>query len=139
MSVFTGPSGNLRTTFSVPAAPPGSYRVSIASQGALVRAAVYHVISRAEISVGVKPSLQGDTISVRGRLFLPRTNLSLIAYPLFPGPGPLVLGTPRSDSSGRFDLTVVTRKVAPGEYGVRAYSVGPLTSQQAVTYFQVTV
>lgn len=139
LDVYTGPRGNLRTPFSVPAAPPGVYRISIQSQGLTVRQTLYRVVSRAGLIAAAQPSARGDQITIRGRRFLARTRLLLVAYPLFRGARPVTIGTTRTDALGRFVLAAVTRQTVPGEYELRAYSVGTLAAQVADTFFQVSV
>jgi len=123
----------------VPAAPPGVYRVAIAARGAVLGRALYRVVSRASLTARVQPAPNGDRFTVSGRRFLPDIHILLAAYPLFSGARAFVLGTARADAEGRFALRVVTRKGVPGEYVVRAYSVGSLAAQVAETYVQVTV
>jgi hypothetical protein len=139
LEVLTGPHGNLRTPFSIPAAPPGTYRVTIAAQGSLLGTARYQVVSRASLVASVTPSPQGDAIAVRGVRFIPNTRLLLTAYPLFRRARPLTLGVARTDGKGRFQFQIVRRKIPLGEYQLNAYSVGTLAAQVAQTYFQVSV
>jgi hypothetical protein len=139
LAILTGPRGNLRTGFSVPAAPLGSYRITLAAHGVLLAHSTYLVVSSASIRAAVNPDPHGDSVAVTGVKFLARTQLLLVAYPLPTGRHPIVLGSTRTDGSGRCSFRTVTSKLAPGEYSLRAFTVGGLVSQIAETYFQVTI
>lgn len=136
---MTGPRGNLSTPFSVPAAQPGSYRVSIDVRGTRYATALYRIVSAATIRVRVAPALTGDLVEIRGRHFLPRGGLLLVAYPLGSARRPTVLGSVRADAGGKFNFRRTTRQLLPGEYELRAWSTGLLASESAESFFQVVL
>lgn len=138
-STETGPRGNLATTFSTPNAQPGVYRLSIVVQGEIHVSARYHIVSPATITVRAMPSPDGDTVVVSGRRFLSRAALLLVAYPVVRGHAPVMLGTVHADTRGRFRARIVSQRLQPGDYVLRAWSVGLLESETAEAFFQVVV
>jgi hypothetical protein len=135
---MTGPHGNLRTPFSVPAAPLGAYPVTLTSSHTLLRS-IFRVDSHAGLAAAAVPTAGGDRIIVHGRGFLPETRVSLIAYPLFAGAQASTLAVVRTNARGRLVLRVVNSTLQPGEYQLSAYSVDTFASKLAQTFFEVTV
>lgn len=139
-SMMSGPVGNLRASFRAPAAPPGTYHLTVEVNGVPYASATYHVVSRASLTAGVAPDAGGDRLTVRGKRFLAGESLLLVAYPIYQGrKKPIVLGTTRAGSGGTFTFTTNTRQLVPGAYDLRAWSQSALTAQAAETFFQVEV
>ncbi|MGH2442791.1 MAG: hypothetical protein ACRDFX_06470 [Chloroflexota bacterium] len=136
---WTTRKGTIATGFSVPASPPGSYRISLQVRGVSYATSVYRVTSHASLLVSVAPGSDGDTVRIRGKAFLHHSQLLLVAYLVTRHPKPILLGSSRSSSTGRFSFQLTTRKLAPGEYTLRAYSTNALAAQMAETYFQVAI
>jgi hypothetical protein len=136
---MSGPRGNLDTVFTVPAAQPGTYLLTLDVLGVPHASAKYVVASRASISAEAGPDARGEAISVTGTHFLPRSRLVLIAYPVAQGRKPIVLGSVSCSQRGAFRFRATTRKLAPGQYTLGAWSTSALTAQMAETFFQVVV
>lgn len=135
----TGPHGELRSRFTVPASPPGKYSIVAAIDGEIVATAAYRVESKATLSGHVSPAPQGETVHIRGRHFLPRVKLLLVIYPMSVHRKPVILGRVRSNSQGRFAYTRTVRKLSLGQYAVRAWSQDALATQMAETFIQVVI
>src|SRR5438270_13878485 len=99
----------------------------------------YDVMSRATFRLYLTPPRQSWRVILSGRRFLPNTRLLLAAYPMFPGAKPVSLGVARSTSTGLLSFSDVTRKLVPGEYVLRVWSMDFLTVEMAYAYFQVVV
>jgi hypothetical protein len=100
-------------------------------------AARYHVVSAAHLDVRVTPGRGGELLQIWGTKFIPGTPLVLIVYPVVKGHAPLIIGTVRAGSHGRFSISQTSRKLTPGEYLLRVWSSE--TAQTAEMPFQVVV
>ena len=131
--------GNLATTFRLPAAQPGTYRMTVDINGVPYAYARYTVQSRASVQAFASPGLKGERVLVRGSGFLRRTKLLLVAYAVAGRSKPIVLGTVRADVKGRLSATLTNWRLGPGTYLLAAFASSPLEAQMAETYFQVAV
>jgi hypothetical protein len=138
-SAYTGAHGGLTARFTVPASPPGSYGIVARVDGIAYARATYRVMSSAVLAVTMAPASDGEELQATGRHFLPRARILLAAYPLFKGKKPLTLGVVETSQVGALSFRTVTRRLVPGEYVLRAWSVSSLTMQLAETYFQVVL
>jgi hypothetical protein len=138
-TVGTSKAGALRARFTIPASPPGSYRVLASVGGVLWASALYTVKSNATLLGKVALTSHGERISVTGRHFLPRVKLLLVAYPMSARGKPTVIGMARSGGSGGFTYTRVVPKLALGQYVVRAWSQDAFAAEMAETYIQVVI
>jgi hypothetical protein len=135
----TGRHGGLRSTFSIPASPPGKYRILASVNGVIWAGSVYRVQSAATMSGSVTPAAHGEHVQLRGRHFVSNVKLLLVAYPLSTRGKPVVLGTVHSDGHGAFAYTRTVRTLPLGQYVVRAWSQSALTAQVAETFIQVVI
>lgn len=135
----TGRGGGLRSTFTIPASPPGKYRVLATTNGTIWASTVYRVRSAATLSGSVSSVVHGERVTVAGKHFLPRVKLLLIAYPMSVRGKPVIIGTARSDGSGAFTYTRTIGKLPLGEYALRAWSQDALAAQMAETFIQVVI
>lgn len=135
----TDSHGRLLTQFVVPAAPPGTYHVLLLLGGVRYASAPYVVSSRATLTVSVSAVSGGESLTIRGRRFLPRIKLLLIAYPIDAGGKPVVVGKVRSGHHGAFKYSRTVSGLALGQYTLRAWSNDALAAQMAETFFQVVI
>jgi len=135
-TAYTDRHGGLRATLSVPASPPGLYRVLAEVNGVPYAQASYHVISGATLHV---LGAGGDVLVISGRRFIPDVRLVLVAYPTFEAHKYFVLGTVQSDRRGDFRLSMPTKRLGQGQYVLRAFSQSTLAAQMAETFFEVVV
>jgi hypothetical protein len=135
----TDRKGNLLTQFTVPASPPGTYQVLLTVGGVRYAAAPYAVSSAATLTARATGVAGGDRIRVRGANFMPRLKLLLIAYPIDIRGRPIVVGTVRCGSHGRFKYSRMLTKLSLGQYALRAWSTDAMSAQMAETYFQVVI
>jgi len=135
-TAYTDRHGGLRDTLSVPASPPGPYRVLAEINGVPYAEASYHVISGAALQV---TSAGGNTLVISGRRFIPGVRLALVAYPTFEAHKYFVLGTLKSDQRGDFRFSMPTKRLGQGQYVLRAFSQSTLAAQMAETFFEVVV
>ena len=98
---------------------------------------LYRVRSLAQLYVQVAVVSGGEQVTVEGVRFLPRLPLLIVAYPLAAKPRPIVLGSVRTDRSGRFTISTLRRNLAAGQYELRAWSTGALTAQMGEAFFSV--
>ncbi|MDQ2742965.1 MAG: hypothetical protein M3Z66_11815 [Chloroflexota bacterium] len=136
-AVTTSIHGKLGTRFRIPGAPPGRYKVMVLVGGVPYATAWYTVRSAATLTAEVAGDPGRQAIVIRGRGFVPRLRLLLIAYPLERGSVPRVLAETRADTRGRIDLIRTGRNLRPGEYLIRAWSESAISSQMAQTILQV--
>lgn len=135
----TDRSGNLLTQFSVPAAPPGRYRITASVNGVRYALAIYRVASQALLSASAEPAHGAETVRVQGSQFLPREKLLLVAYPMSVRGKPIVVGIARCGRKGRFRFETTLRGLAPGQYALRAYSQDAMSAQMGETFFEVVI
>jgi len=135
-TAYTDRHGGLRDTLSVPASPPGPYRVLAEVNGVPYAEASYHVVSGATLQV---VNAGGDTLVISGRRFIPGVRLALVAYPTFEAHKYFVLGTLKSNQRGDFRFSMATKRLGQGQYVLRAFSQSTLAAQMAETFFEVVV
>lgn len=135
----TGAGGGLRSSFTVPASPPGKYRILASVNGAIVARADYRVSSTATLSGKVTSVSRGEEIRLRGKHFLPHVKLLLIAYPMSEHAKPVVIGDVRSNGKGAFTYTRTLATLPLGQYAVRAWSQNAFAAQMAETFIQVVI
>lgn len=138
-TVWSGKRGTLRARFTVPASPPGTYRVLALVNGVEWASAAYSVKSNATLVGKVALTQRGERITMTGQQFLPRVKLLLVAYPMSARGKPVVIGMARSDGSGAFTYTRVVPKLRLGQYVVRAWSQDAFAAEMAETYIQVVI
>jgi hypothetical protein len=131
--------GSLTAYFTVPATRPGFYRIEARLGKARIAWTRYHVVVRALMSASVTPTATGERLRVTGRHFMPGARLLLALYPMISGARPTTLGVVRSSDSGGMSFEKVARKLVPGEYVLRAWSLDFVTVDLADAYFQVVV
>lgn len=136
---WTDAKGRLATRFTVPASPPGLYRIRAVINGSLYASAPYRILSRATLTVSVGPTGSGDALRVRGTGFLPHVHLLLITYPLDLPRRPFVLAQAYSSAHGTFLVIRVVRRLPLGQYALRAYTVSGVAAQMAEGYFEVVI
>jgi len=136
---WTNSAGRLATQFTVPASPPGSYRIVAVINGTTYASAPYHIESLAALAVTVAPSGNGDLIRVRGDGFVSGARLMLITYPLGARLRPFLLAQVTSGTTGDFAVARLVRRLPLGQYVLRAYTEGGLTAQMAEAYFEVVI
>jgi len=138
-TVYTDRSGNLKTQFGIPAAPPGTYELQADADGVQYARAQYMVVIHATVSAVVLPQADGQHLAVAGRGFPANTPLLLVAYPLSTKARPRAVGTVTSLQHGLVRLTTGALHLLPGEYALRVWSASGLTTVLAETYFQIVV
>ncbi len=135
-TAYTDRHGGLRDTLSIPASPPGPYKVVAEINGVPYAQTNYHVVSGATLHV-LSPG--GNALIISGRRFIPRIRLALVAYPTFEAHKYFVLGTVQSDRRGTFRFSLPTKRLGQGQYVLRAFSQSTLAAQMAETFFEVVV
>lgn len=135
----TNRDGQFSLQFSMPASQPGQYVIEVQQDGLILASALYTVESLAVMNVAADLNRTGDVLTVSGQHFLPSTRLYLVVYPTLRGHKPVPIGTVWSDKHGRMSYSYSTRKLSPGEYVLRAYSMSAITAQMAQTFFQVVL
>ncbi len=135
----TGRGGALRSSFTIPASPPGQYRVVATINGTVWAGAGYRVQSDARLSGRVSSVSRGEQIHVRGKHFLPHVKLLLVAYPMSARGKPVIVGTVRTDAKGAFTYTRTLTKLPMGQYALRAWSQNAFAAQMAETFIQVVI
>lgn len=138
-TAMSGRNGSFVTRFTVPGSPPGRYRIVASVRGATYASAIYQVASTATLTTDLQPSGGGDRIAVTGKNFLPNLRLLLVAYPIDVRGKPIVVGRVRSDPHGAFHYARSLRKLALGQYVLRAWSQNALVTQMAESFFQVLI
>jgi hypothetical protein len=131
--------GVLTARFVVPAVRPGYYQIAALVRKVRVASTSYHVILQAVVDAAVRAGPGGDQLRVTGRRFAPGARVLLAAYPMFQGTGPVTLGVVRASSAGRIRFVKSTRRLTPGEYELRAWSLDFVTVDLADAFFQVVV
>lgn len=134
-----GPGGGFRSSFTIPASPPGTYRVLAMINGAIWAGANYRVESQATLSGHVASASGGERVQIRGKHFLPRVKLLLVAYPLSAKAKPVVIGTVKTNGDGAFIYTRTLADLPLGQYAVRAWSQDAFAAQMAETFIQVVI
>jgi hypothetical protein len=135
----TNRDGVLRTSFTIPASPPGTYRVVATVNGFTWASAEYRVRSAAVLSGSVAPAQHGERITIRGRHFLSHVKLLLVAYPMSARGKPIVIGTIDTDGTGAFSYAHTVPKLPLGQYVVRAWSQNAFAAEMAETFIQVVI
>jgi hypothetical protein len=138
-TVYSNGKGNFSASFSIPGSPPGFYQITAQVNGVSYASSRYSVISAAVLSVRVSARRKGERVVVRGRRFLPKLRLVLIAYPMVAGGKVQVFGSLKTAKNGSFKFLMVTRKLQPGQYLLEALSQSALSTQMSQTFFQVVV
>lgn len=132
----TSARGTLRTRFTVPASPPGTYQVLANVNGVPYASARYRVVSLATLAAKVVGTGDNERMSVHGSRFLPDLRVVLIAYSVAKGPKPVVVGSAQTSASGRLAYSGHV-SFSPGQYVLRAWSTSGFSSQMAETFFEV--
>jgi hypothetical protein len=138
-SAGTDRAGNLVSQFTVPASPPGRYRIVATVNGVRYALAIYHMTSQALLSASAAPQRGAEVVRVKGRAFLPYEKLLLIAYPMSVRGKPIVVGRARCGRKGNFHFETTMSELAPGQYALRAYSQDALSAQMGETFFEVVI
>jgi hypothetical protein len=133
----TTATGTLATRFSVPAAPPGVYRVIAEINAVPYASANYTVKSKATLSVSVYGSAPDVRLIVRGSHFVPRITILLVVYPLVKKGEPIMLGRTQSGKRGTISLVRSSRRLVIGQYLVRAFSASASAAQTAQAFFDI--
>lgn len=136
---YSDKRGALRSSFSVPGSPPGTYYVAAEVNGVRYATALYRVRSAAVLAAAATPARGGEQVRVSGEKFLPGQRFELIAYPVFRGPKAVTLGSVTTDGHGRFWYARTLQGLSPGEYVLRAWSADSLAAQTAQAFFAVNL
>lgn len=137
ITAYTDRRGTLSTRLAIPGTPPGRYEVIANVNGVRYASARFVVTSKASLAVQVLPAGNGETLQIRGRRFLPRLRLLLVAYAMSAAGHPVVLGAVQTNARGKFVFVSSGRSLAPGQYVLRAWSADALSAQMAEAFFQV--
>jgi hypothetical protein len=135
----TDGQGSLAAHFVVPAVPPGYYRVEARVKNASIVQTQYHVALQGVVEASVTAAPAGEIVRVTGKHFASRARLLLAVYPMVGGAGPMTLAVVHTSSLGRISFEKPIRRLAPGEYELRVWSMDYVTVDLADTYFQVVV
>jgi hypothetical protein len=135
--IYTGPHGNIDVSYTVPASPPGKYAVTAEVNGVRYTSTAYTVTSHATLTIAVVARGSGVLATVTGRHFVPHFKLALVAYPTVGKARPKVLGMVRASQRGSFLFRGSIKRLPPGQYILRSWSVSDLAAQMAETSFEV--
>jgi hypothetical protein len=136
-SIYTGPRGNIDVAYNIPASPPGSYRLTAKVDGVAYASTIYRIVSKATLAAVVHPGARDRSLVVTGSGFVPKFTLAIVAYPAIGHKKPIVLGMAHPNGSGRFTFGSTIKRLPPGQYLLRAWSVSQMAAQMAETSFEV--
>ena len=132
-------AGKLRTRFTIPASPPGVYRLEADIVGVVYAATKYRVVTHAAVTASVEPEGTGQRVQVVGRGFPPHLRVLLVAYPMFRKAKAVALGTAYATAGGRVQFGAGPLHLVTGEYSLHVWTAQGLTTDLAQTYFQVVL
>jgi hypothetical protein len=135
--IYTGPRGNIDVRYTVPASPPGRYRLTAKINTVPYATTSYRVVSRATLNASVQQTSVGQELVIHGAGFVPKFRLALVAYHAVGTSKPIVLRLIRAASTGGFAYRGTIKRLPPGQYILRAWSVSQLAAQMAETSFEV--
>jgi hypothetical protein len=136
--IYTGPRGNINVSYTIPASPPGSYRLTAKVNGVAYASTRYRIISKARLAATVHPASSTRSLVVTGTGFVPKFALAIVAYHAVGHRKPIVLGMAHPGPSGRFTFGSTIKRLPPGQYLLRAWSVSQMAAQMAETSFEVS-